>query len=140
VSYRDIAREQLKFDEGVVAHAYQDSEGYWTIGCGRLIDKRLGGGLSPYEINVLLENDLVRAETASKVFFPKFDTLTDNRKAVLLNMAHNLGQARLQGFKRFKEALEAGAYAQAAEEMLASKWAAQTGKRAERLAQKMLVG
>ena len=32
----------LKRSEGFVSNAYQDSEGFWTIGYGRLIDKRLG--------------------------------------------------------------------------------------------------
>jgi len=138
-NYRDIAREQLKIDEGIVPYAYPDSEGYWTIGVGRLIDKRKGGGLSPYEINVLLENDMVRNETAAKVFFPGFDSLTDERKAVLLNMAH-IFRDGLSAFKKLKAALEAGNYAAAAAEMRNSKWYTQAPKRVERLAAKMEKG
>ena len=48
----------LKKEEGVVKHAYQDHLGYWTIGVGRLIDKRKGGGLSDEEIDYLLGNDI----------------------------------------------------------------------------------
>ena len=36
--------EQLRRNEGEVLHAYQDHLGFWTIGVGRLIDKRKGGG------------------------------------------------------------------------------------------------
>jgi lysozyme len=41
--------EQLRRDEGEVLHAYQDKYGYWTIGVGRLIDARKGGGISVEE-------------------------------------------------------------------------------------------
>ena len=140
MSHRDIARAQLRVDEGVVDHAYQDSRGYWTIGVGRLIDARLGGRLRPDEIDYLLENDIAEAEAIAKGLFPSFQSLSDARKAVLLNMAHNLGQKRLAGFQRFREAVAAGAWEQAAAEMLDSRWADQVGARAKRLAQQMRDG
>ena len=57
MSYRDIAREQLKQDEGVREKVYMDSVGIPTIGVGRNLKDV---GLSPYEINVLLENGLYK--------------------------------------------------------------------------------
>ena len=139
MNYRDIAREQLRFDEDEVLHAYQDHLGYWTIGVGRMIDKRLGGGLTKEESAYLLENDLDRNEATARKFFPAFDTLTDKRKAVLLNMAHVLRE-KMHAFKGFRAALEAKAYHQAAEEMCASKWHDQAKNRVERLAKKMMEG
>jgi lysozyme len=41
--------EQLTREEGKRRSAYQDHLGYWTIGVGRLIDARKGGGLSDEE-------------------------------------------------------------------------------------------
>jgi lysozyme len=140
LSYLDLARAQLKADEGVVPHAYQDSEGFWTIGCGRLIDKRLGGGLSDDEINYLLNNDLFRAEKTARALFAGFDRLSDARKAVLVNMAFNLGQTRLAGFQRLREAVKELDWEQAAKEMIDSRWAKQTGQRAVRLANQMREG
>jgi lysozyme len=140
VSYLDLARAQLKADEGVIPYAYQDSEGYWTIGCGRLIDKRLGGGLSDDEINYLLNNDLFRAEKTARALFAGFDRLSEARKAVLVNMAHNLGQTRLAGFQRLREAVKEQDWEQAAAELLDSKWATQVGQRAVRLANQMRQG
>jgi lysozyme len=140
LSYLDLARAQLKADEGVVPHAYQDSEGFWTIGCGRLIDKRLGGGLSDDEINYLLNNDLFRAEKTARALFAGFDRLSDARKAVLVNMAFNLGQTRLAGFQRLREAVKEQDWEQAAKEMIDSRWAKQTGQRAVRLANQMREG
>ena len=52
---------QIKRHEGLVKHAYQDHLGYWTIGYGRLIDEKLGGGLSEDEASFLLRNDIARA-------------------------------------------------------------------------------
>jgi lysozyme len=135
--YRDIAREQLKFDEGVKSKPYRCTAGKLSIGVGRNLEDV---GLSTYEINVLLENDLVRSETDAKILFPSFDKLSDERKAVLLNMSFNLGRDRLAGFKNFRAAVEAGAWAQAAAEMENSKWAVQVKDRAQRLASKMRQG
>lgn len=140
MSYIDLARDWLRRDEGVVPHVYQDSEGYWTIGCGRLVDKRLGGGLSDYEINVLLNADILKAEIDARELFPSFDRLSEARKAVLISMAFNLGRTRLAGFRRLREAVEAEAWEQAAAEMLDSRWATQVKGRADRLAKQMREG
>lgn len=140
MSHRDIVRAQLRIDEGCVEHAYTDSEGYLTIGVGRLIDARRGGKLRPDEISLMLENDITEAEADAKVLFPSFPGLSENRQAVLVNMAFNLGQKRLAEFKRFRDAIEAGAWEQAAAEMLDSRWAEQVGSRAQRLAKQMREG
>jgi lysozyme len=137
VSYREIAKAQLRIDEGVRTKVYLDSLGIESIGVGRnLRDK----GLSMLEVDFLLENDLTDAERDARSLVVTFDKLSDQRKAVLLNMALNLGRTRLAGFKRFLEAIHAEAWEQAASEMLDSKWAAQTGDRAKRLARQMREG
>ena len=137
MTYREIAREQLKVDEGVRSKVYRDSLGIETIGCGRnLRDK----GLSQREIDFLLDNDLDDAEADCKALFPSFDTLSDARKAVLLNMAFNLGRDRLRKFAFFCGAVMAKDWKRAADEMLDSKWAKQVGKRADRLAEQMRTG
>jgi lysozyme len=140
MSHRELVRAQLKIDEGTIPHAYMDSEGYWTIGVGRLIDKRLGGHLRPDEIDFLLDNDIARAEVDAKALIPSFDELSDVRKAVLVNMAFNLGRERLAAFQRFREAVAAQEWARAAGEMLDSRWAEQVGIRAQRLAKQMMEG
>jgi lysozyme len=137
MNYRDIAKAQLKVDEGIRAKPYLDSVGKLTIACGRNLDDK---GLSMLEIDFLLENDLTDAERDARSLVVTFDKLTDVRKAVCLNLAFNLGRSRLAGFKRFLEAIHAEAWEQAASEMLDSKWAAQTGDRAKRLAKQMREG
>jgi lysozyme len=140
LSYREALRETLKRDEGVVDHAYQDSEGYWTIGCGRLIDKRAGGKLSPLEIDILLANDIERAEADAKELFPTFESLSDARKVVLVSMAFNLGRSRLAGFKRLRQAVSEGDFLRAAAEMESSQWFNQVKGRAVRLCKQMKEG
>lgn len=140
MGYREALKEQLKQDEGVRESAYTDSLGYLTIGVGRLIDARVGGKLSPDEIDMLLEHDIDQAERAAKVLFQGFESLSDARKAVLVAMAFNLGGARLAAFQRLREAVSAGAWEQAATEMLDSRWAEEVGERAKRLARQMKEG
>ena len=129
--------EQLRRDEGTVPHAYQDSLGYWTIGVGRLIDARRGGGLSPDEIDYLLDND-IRAKTYEVMqALPWAAKLSEPRQAVLVNMAFQLGTKGLLAFHRALGSIEDGQYGEAAVEMLDSAWAKQTPARAMRLAVQM---
>lgn len=140
MSYLDICRKQLPLDEGSVEYAYQDSMGFWSIGVGRLIDKRHGGKLSDPEIAFLLENDIVQADIDARALCPVFDSLSEPRKAVLVNMSFNLGKSRLAGFVNTLKAITEGNYDAAADGMLASKWATQVGARAQRLAKIMREG
>jgi len=132
--------KELRRDEGVVPFAYQDHLGYWTIGVGRLIDKKKGGGLSDAEIDFLLSNDIDRFEKQIIDALPWYSGLDDVRQRVLVNMAFNLGIAGLLGFKNTLAMIERGDYAGAAKGMLASKWATQVGERAKRLATMMETG
>ena len=132
---------QLRRDEGTKATAYQDHLGFWTIGVGRLIDSRKpGAGLRPDEIDYLLRNDINDRVQALKNALPWFDRLDKARQGILLNMAFQLGTAGLLGFKSTLALIAAGKYAEAAEQMLKSKWATQTPARAKRLAEQMKTG
>lgn len=133
--------EQLRRDEGVKPAAYQDHLGYWTIGVGRLIDSRKpGAGLRPDEIDYLLRNDIHDRVYALKNALPWLGRLNDARRGALVNMAFQLGTAGLLGFKSTLALVERGQYAEAAEQMLKSKWATQTPARAKRLAEQMMTG
>ncbi|MFA6168950.1 MAG: hypothetical protein WC700_20155, partial [Gemmatimonadaceae bacterium] len=61
--FREIARKQLKIDEGIKPYPYTDSVGKLTIGVGRnLVDV----GLRPKEIDFLLENDIDEAVACAR--------------------------------------------------------------------------
>lgn len=131
---------ELRRDEGVVPYAYQDSLGYWTIGVGRLIDRRKGGRLRDDEIDYLLKSDIEELYGLLDEKLPWWRKLDPVRQRVIVNMAFNLGVAGLLGFRNTLKAIEAGDWKRAAAGMLASKWATQVGERARRLARMMLNG
>lgn len=132
--------QMLEAEEGRVRHAYADSRGYWTIGVGRLIDKRLGGGLSEDEIDMLLAND-IRAKTAEvRTALPWIDTLNEARQAVLIGMAFQMGTSGLLRFVNTLGAVREGRFEDAAHSMMQSAWAKQTPKRAKRMADQIKRG
>lgn len=139
-AWKTKARKQLIRHEGEVLHAYQDHLGFWTIGVGRLIDKRKGGGLSKEESAMLLNNDIDSRIAALTERMPWFSSLNDARKAVLLNMSFQLGVAGLMGFSKTLSLIQNGYYDEAANQMLQSKWAQQTPNRANEMATQMRTG
>lgn len=130
----------LTKEEGKVKYAYPDHLGYLTIGVGRLIDKRKGGGLSDDEINYLLRNDVDKVVNAVQEKLPWVTKLSSNRQAVLYAMAFQMGINGLLGFKNTLKLVEQGRYNEAATNMLKSKWATQTPARAKRTAELMRNG
>lgn len=127
-------REQLKRHEGRVLHAYQDHLGYWTIGYGRLIDKRRGGGITEAEAEQLLTNDIARVIGDLEYQAPILHTLPEGVQHALVDMAYQMGVHGLMGFSRMWRALEQGDWELAAEEALDSRWADQTPRRAHEIA------
>jgi GH24 family phage-related lysozyme (muramidase) len=89
MSYQDIAKLQIMADEGFSLKLYKCTAGKWSIGAGRNLEDR---GITRAEGLFLLDGDLIIAEADAKGLFPNFHELTENRKAVLINMAFNLGQ------------------------------------------------
>ena len=133
-------KSQLLREEGAESCAYQDSLGFWTIGVGRLIDARKGGGLSNEEIDFLLENDIKTKTREVLLALPWMPRLSEPRQAVLIGMAFQMGIGGLLKFKRALGSIEDGQYAEAAVEMLESKWGNQTPERAYRMAKQMETG
>lgn len=129
--------DQLRRDEGVKLRPYRDSVGKLTIGVGRNLDDV---GISPLESDVLLINDITRAQKDIDLALPWTDSLDEARLGVLTNMAFNMGINSLLGFKNFLGAVAAKDYEKAAQEMLQSKWAEEVGPRAHRLSIQMQTG
>lgn len=137
---RQRLKTQLIEDEGSITYAYQDSENYWTIGVGRLIDEDKGGRLSDDEIEYLLDNDIDKIINQAIREFHWFNDLSDVRQEVVLNMIFNLGLGGFKGFGNTIAALERHDWLDASREMLDSKWAGQVGQRAIRLSEAMRTG
>ena len=139
-SFLTTATEQIKSDEGLVLHAYDDSLGLLTIGYGRLIDHRKGGGITKQEAEYLLANDIERKLQELQERLPWVKNLDDVRKGVLLNMSFQRGVSGLMAFKNTLAKIETGDYEGASVNMLKSKWATQTPNRAQRMAEQMRSG
>jgi lysozyme len=115
-------------------HAYEDHLGYTTIGYGRLIDERRGGGITDAEAQMLLSNDIARVIGDLEYTAPVLHTLPEGVQHALVNMAFQMGVNGLMAFRRMWAALEQGDWELAAEEALGSRWAEQTPRRAHEIA------
>lgn len=129
--------EEITRDEGRRKKPYKDSEGILTIGIGWNLE---ANGLPDEVIDLLLVIGIENAERALDRIWKRWRMLSPNRQRVLLNMAFNLGETRLRGFKKMWAALEKVDYLTASREMLDSKWAQQVGVRATRLSKAMVKG
>lgn len=134
----------LKVDEGLELVAYPDplSGGVpWTIGYGHT-GKEVFPGLEWTEEQACgkLASDISRVCGALDHALPWWRELSNIRQDVLANMSFNLGVGGLLAFHDMLSALQDGDFAQAAAEMLDSKWAAQVPGRAKRLAKQMHIG
>lgn len=131
----------LEQDEGFVPTAYQDSEGYWTIGHGILIDPRVkGSGITKEESRYIKANRIKQYIHELLWVYPSLKNLDKVRQLVLVNMAFNLGVPRLMTFTKMFQALADKDYERASKEMLDSRWAKQVKGRALRLSREMLTG
>lgn len=132
--------KQLRSEEGEVLHAYTDTEGWLTLGVGRLIDKRKGGGITMEESAYLLQNDVNKVNAQLDSRLPWWRKLDEARQAVLQGMAFQMGINGLLGFKNTLAMVERGDYEGAAKGVLNSKWATQTPARAKRMSEQMRTG
>jgi lysozyme len=132
--------ELLKREEGFVPHAYKDHLGFWTIGYGKLIDERKGGGITEKQALMLLRDEIAEIRFNLIGAIPWFLELDDVRATVLLSMAYQMGIDGVLKFKNTLAAVRAKDYAQAAKGIRNSKWAEQTPGRAERMAKAMETG
>jgi lysozyme len=138
VTYRDITKHALRIDEGTRNRPYKDTVGKLTIGVGRNLDDV---GVNDDEIELMLSNDLDEAERTCKRLIPNFYELDDVRRAVVMNMAFNLGYVRYSKFKNTIASIAAGDWESAAKGMENSKWAKQVQEsRSRRLIYQMRKG
>ncbi len=133
---RQRLADSLKRHEGVKQLPYTDSEGHLTIGVGHVLTEPLPMTV----VEALLQADIDKAVRELDRAFPGWKAHSDVRQEVLAELLFNLGAPRLAGFVNFWKALQSRDYAQAAKELMDSRWAKQVGKRAETLAERMRAG
>lgn len=147
-------RDRLKIDEGYEVHPYKDTMGIWTGGVGRNFEAvrfSLGErlclqkyGIDPAGvcdsaitlpdelIELMLTNDIDRADALCASIFPAFDSFSQNRQDAFVNMAFNLGP-KIRGFQHMISAANSGDWMRAAVEAQDSSWYHQVGDRAVRI-------
>jgi lysozyme len=127
----------LTLHEGYRQFPYRDTVGKLTIGIGFNLDDT---GLFEDEARAVLALRIGRTARQLTPHLTWLVNLDPVRQAVLLDMAFNLGVPGLLKFKNTLAHVQAGRYKAAAANMLLSKWAAQVGPRATRLAAMMETG
>lgn len=136
MSRADLKAMLIRY-EGLRLTPYNDSLGVLTIGVGRNLRDV---GISKSEADLLLQNDIDRAEDDANHNFPWFSSLDNARQVVVLSMIFNLGLSRFNLFTKTIQYIAAKKYREASEEMLKSSWAKQVGQRAIELSMIMQNG
>ena len=138
--------EGTQRDKGGLHRAYRCSAGALTIGYGHNLDLNPVPGISAAskltedQAQRLLVADIAVAKDAVDRLLPWAESLDAPRRAVLVNMAFNLGPSGLLSFTNTLAAARRGDFSDAATRMLASKWAKQVKGRAVELAAQMKSG
>lgn len=136
----DQITQRLLADEDEVLHVYPDHLGYLTLGVGRLVDPRKGGGITQDESRYMLRNDIARRVAECEQRFDWWPLLDPVRQQVIVCAAFQLGTAGVAKFSKMIAAIKARNYAAAAAEMLDSTWHTQTPERCKRMAEMMRTG
>ena len=90
---------------------------------------------------MLLENDLKRFEEFTKdLLSDTWHVLDQVRREAMIEMCFNMGPGNLAKFKMMIASLAREDFEGAAQEALSSRWAAQVGKRADRIAERIRSG
>jgi len=120
----------LKIHEGFRSRVYKDTLGYDTIGYGFAI-KDLE--LSEAVATVILTGKVYELVIRIQERFPWFNKLPNPAQGVVVNMCYQMGISGVSKFRKFIRALNLKDWNTAAAEMLDSRWARQTPKRAQEL-------
>jgi lysozyme len=130
--------------EGSVPSPYADTMGHQTVGVGHNLDSSpLPGEAYPMSQERILEvlaQDIVDAQDELHAALPWVAALDPVRKAVLTDMAFNMGIRTLLTFHHTLGFIESGEWIAAAQGMLESLWANQVGIRATEDARMMVTG
>lgn len=112
-------KQSIIRSEGLELKPYKCPAGKISIGYGRNLENN---GISINEAIIMLENDLLNIKLELEDKLTVFNKIDDVRQNVLIEMAYNMGVAKLLNFKKTIQHLKNGDYVEASKEMLNSKW------------------
>ena len=139
----DNLKARIKKHEGFVNKIYKDSLGFATIGYGHLVTKsdtyEEGVEYTEEELSKVFDQDFIIAGHGAETLMKNNEVyeIEHEAKCVLIEMVFQLGIGGVSKFKNMWKALGEGDYQTASEEMLDSRWAKQTPKRATDLSNVM---
>ena len=129
-------QDRIKAHEGLRLNPYLCPTGHVTIGYGHKIE-----AITEADAEALFQQDFSTARRAALSACMQHGVRLDAvRVGVLIEMAFQLGEAGLLGFKDMWAALTQHDYEQAAASMCASRWHRETPHRVEMLAKCMRSG
>lgn len=136
--------KDIKQAEGYSLKAYRDTEGYWTIGYGHLLDQEkdyTNYTITAEEAESFLESDIAGAET-SLTYLSEWNYLdTPCRKNAVIELVFNLGLSKWKYFAKTRLDIQNKNWQSAHDDLLKSMWAKQVGPtRSNRLANYLLTG
>ena len=129
--------EMLKRHEGFKQFPYLCTAGKLTVGYGRNLDDV---GLSEYEAEFLLLQDIKHATKRLTIIFPEFYQFTVNRQAALIDLMVNIGSRKFLLFRKMIIAIKRNDWEDAANEAKDSKWHKQVGQRAIEIEELLKLG
>lgn len=142
--------KRIKAFEGFSLKPYQCPAKKWTIGYGYNYQDRgfntetmteiLTNGFSAELADRLVRADAAKCAADAEKNFGFFGRLDEVRRAVIVDMAYQLGIGDLKKFKKMLVCLAKGDYAGAAAEMQNSAWYRQSGRRSEANTAQMRTG
>ena len=136
----------IKTEEGWRQHPYHCSEHYVTIGYGRKLSDTKYAPLPAMTANKEEELKFVREKISQiegqlRSRFPvAWGKCNEQRQAILISLAYQVGFVGLIAFKKMWACLDRGDFEGASREMVNSKWYIQTRHRALRHSQQMRTG
>lgn len=137
-------QKMLTYDEGYKLTVYRCTGGFLTGGIGHNFDAdpalnimhrkmKFGDKLSPDEALALFDYDVKKVMMGLKTSLPFFNDAPEHIRAVLINMAFQMGINGLLKFKKMLRAMEEGDYEKAAMQIEDSKYYKDTPNRARRV-------
>lgn len=138
----DHLRSYLTKWEGYRTEVYPDAGGY-SVGIGHFLGKSAPAKreYSHAEIQAFFHSDIQAAIRICRQGIRDFDSLEWNIQSVCISLAFNVGPTGFMKFQKFRAAVSARNYGEAAKELQNSKWASQVGAaRREDHVRKMRVG
>ena len=130
-------KAEIKKEEGFRMEVYKDTLGFSTGGYGH---KMLEGEIPPTDMagwTKLFERDFARAVSGAEELLMICPNVDDTARHIVVEMCYQMGSYGVSKFHGMLSALQKSDYVTASKEMLDSRWAKQTPKRAMRMAERM---